>query len=64
LLPRVKIFYNVKSNSDEQVIKKCIKCGLGFGASSVGEIKRCLDLGCAAENIIFGNPIKTPLQLA
>ena len=64
MLPRVKIFYNVKSNSDEQVIKKCIKCSLGFGASSVGEIKRCLDLGCAAENIIFGNPIKTPLQLA
>lgn len=60
LLPRVEIFYSIKCNSDHQVIKRCLKCGTGFGAASVGEIKLSLDLGVKAENIIYGNPIKTP----
>ena len=44
-------------------MKRCLKCGTGFAAASVGEIKKCLDLGCNSENLFYGNPIKTSSQL-
>jgi ornithine decarboxylase len=58
LLPRVEIFYAVKTNTDSKIIQKCLQNGTGFDVASAAEITHALKLGANAEKCIYASPIK------
>jgi len=47
------IFYSVKANSNQAIIKLINSMGGGFDVVSTGELKRCLTAGVNPEKIIF-----------
>lgn len=57
-LPRVKPFYAIKCNPDQEMISMMIKNDFGFDCASQKEIQTVLDLGCKPESIIFAHPVK------
>lgn len=54
-----KVFYAVKANPDEKVIKLINKLNLGFEIASEGELKILSALGVSPERIISSNPVKS-----
>lgn len=62
-LPRVKPFYAVKCNPDEEVISLLAKLGAGFDCASKAEIDLVLGLGVAPHRIIYAQPCKTKSYL-
>jgi len=58
VLPMVKPYFAMKCNPDLEIIKLMIKLGSNFDCASKMEIKTLLDLGVAADRIIFANPCK------
>ncbi len=63
LLPRVKPFYAVKSNSHPFILKTFTDAGIGFDVASIQEMKTLLDMGVGPDRIIFANTVKTPEAL-
>ncbi|MCX7995936.1 MAG: type III PLP-dependent enzyme [candidate division WOR-3 bacterium] len=63
LLPRVKPFYAVKSNSHPFILKTFADAGIGFDVASIQEMKTLLDMGVAPDRMIFANTVKTPEAL-
>lgn len=62
-LPRVKMYYAVKSNPDIQIVKELIGLGSHFDCASQQEIKQVLELGSSPDKIIYANPCKTEQQI-
>lgn len=62
-LPRVKPFYAVKCNPDEEVIRLLAKLGSGFDCASKAEIDLVLGLGVEPSRIIYAQPCKTKSYL-
>ncbi|KAK4918957.1 Ornithine decarboxylase, partial [Elasticomyces elasticus] len=62
-LPRVKPFYAVKCNPDEEVIKLLARLGSGFDCASKAEIDLVLGLGVDPSRIIYAQPCKTKSYL-
>lgn len=62
-LPRVKPFYAVKCNPDEEVIALLANLGSGFDCASKAEIDLVLGLGVAPHRIIYAQPCKTKSYL-
>lgn len=62
-LPRVKPFYAVKCNPDEEVIRLLAKLGSGFDCASKAEIDLVLGLGVDPSRIIYAQPCKTKSYL-
>ncbi|XP_069355071.1 ornithine decarboxylase 2-like [Maniola hyperantus] len=60
MMPRVEIFYAMKSNDSDKMIKLAAALGLGFDCASPGEICKILKLGVSPQSIIFAAPCKTP----
>jgi len=58
LLPRVDLFYAVKTNNDSRILARCHKNATGFDAASRAEMESVLKLGVNPEKIIFANPVK------
>ncbi len=63
-MPKVKVFYAVKANPDERIIKTLSSLGSCFDVASDGEMLALTDLGVAADNMVYANPFKTPNGLA
>ncbi|MEO0162613.1 MAG: type III PLP-dependent enzyme [candidate division WOR-3 bacterium] len=63
LLPRVKPFYAVKSNSHPFILQTFADAGIGFDVASIQEMKTLLDMGVTPERMIFANTVKTPEAL-
>uniref|UniRef100_A0A7V3RIQ6 Type III PLP-dependent enzyme n=1 Tax=candidate division WOR-3 bacterium TaxID=2052148 RepID=A0A7V3RIQ6_UNCW3 len=63
LLPRVKPFYAVKSNSHSFILKTFAQEGIGFDVASIQEMKTLLDMGVSPDRMIFANTVKTPEAL-
>ncbi|MEO0107500.1 MAG: type III PLP-dependent enzyme [candidate division WOR-3 bacterium] len=63
LLPRVKPFYAVKSNSHPFILKTFADAGTGFDVASVQEMKTLLDMGVSPDRMVFANTVKTPEAL-
>ena len=61
-LPRVRLFYAVKSNSFLGIARHVIQKGHGLDVSSGHELSMALELGC--ERIIFSGPGKTDEELS
>ncbi|XP_050672225.1 ornithine decarboxylase 2-like isoform X8 [Leptidea sinapis] len=57
-LPRVQIFYAMKANDVEQILKMAVYTGLGFDCASPGEIDKVLQLNVNPLSIIFAVPTK------
>lgn len=62
-LPRVKPFYAVKCNPDEEVIRLLARLGTGFDCASKAEIDLVLSLGVDPSRIIYAQPCKTKSYL-
>ena len=57
-LPRVKPFYAVKCNPNQEMIKHMIANDFGFDCASKHEIDTILQLGGKPSDIIYAHPIK------
>ncbi|XP_023949201.2 ornithine decarboxylase 2-like [Bicyclus anynana] len=59
MMPRVQMFYAMKANDSDKMIKLAAALGLGFDCASPGEISKILQLGVSPRSIIFAVPTKT-----
>jgi ornithine decarboxylase len=63
-LPLARIFYAVKANPAEPVLRRLVSLGSCFDAASWEEIEMVLGAGAQAETVSFGNTIKKPVAIA
>lgn len=59
-LPGVKLYYAVKANPHEGIVRKLAELGSYFDVASDGEMQFLTELGIAPERIVYANPVKTP----
>ncbi|CAH2092232.1 unnamed protein product [Euphydryas editha] len=59
-LPRIQIFYAMKANDNERMIKLAATLGMGFDCASPGEINKILNLNVSPLSIIFAVTSKSP----
>ncbi|CAH2092235.1 unnamed protein product [Euphydryas editha] len=59
-LPRIQIFYAMKANDNERMIKLAANLGMGFDCASPGEINKILNLNVSPLSIIFAVTSKNP----
>lgn len=62
-LPNVEIFYAVKCNPDDIVLKLLSSMGVGFDCASKNEISKVINLGVSPDKIIYANPCKMINQI-
>ncbi len=58
LLPWAKIYYAVKANPAEEIIRLLVGLGSSFDTSSIYEVDDCLKAGAKPDAISFSNTIK------
>eukprot|EP01120_Amphizonella_sp_Union-15-10_P013216 TRINITY_DN610_c0_g1_i2.p1 TRINITY_DN610_c0_g1~~TRINITY_DN610_c0_g1_i2.p1 ORF type:complete len:241 (+),score=39.80 TRINITY_DN610_c0_g1_i2:61-783(+) len=63
LLPRITPYYAVKCNPDIYICRELARLGAGFDCASIGEIEIIESIGVSPDQIIFSNPIKSPMHL-
>ncbi|HBU06791.1 MAG TPA: ornithine decarboxylase [Candidatus Magasanikbacteria bacterium] len=64
LMPFAKIYYAVKANPMDEIVKLLEKKGSNFDVASIYEIDQCLRLGIPPERLSYGNPIKKVEHIA
>lgn len=64
ILPRVRVAFAVKANPNGAVLHLLAGCGFGADIVSGGEMRRALDAGIAASDIVFSGVGKTDRELA
>jgi len=62
-LPGVKLYYAVKANPNEGIIRKLAELGSYFDVASDGEMQFLTELGIVPERMVYANPVKTPSGL-
>lgn len=63
-LPIAQIFYAVKANPAEPILKRLIALGSNFDTASIHEIDSCLAAGADPARISYGNTIKKARDIA
>lgn len=63
-LPKVKVFYAMKANPAEAIVRKMGQMGSSFDVASDGEMLQLSKLGISADRMVYANPHKTPRGLA
>jgi ornithine decarboxylase len=63
-LPIAQIFYAVKANPAEPILKRLIALGSNFDTASIHEIDTCLAAGADPARISYGNTIKKARDIA
>ncbi|NLB83175.1 MAG: type III PLP-dependent enzyme, partial [Synergistaceae bacterium] len=63
-LPFAKIYYAVKANPNEAIIRLLIKKGSFFDIASIYELDFILSLGASPDRISYGNTIKKAKDIA
>jgi diaminopimelate decarboxylase len=61
--PRFSVFYSVKANPNQTILKHFLSKGAGLEVASGGEFCQAMQAGCRPENIIFAGPGKTEPEL-
>ncbi|KAF1745270.1 hypothetical protein MXB_2248, partial [Myxobolus squamalis] len=56
--PRIEVFYAMKCNPTQIIVKLLAKLGVGFDCASKTEIAHVLDCGVTPERIIYANTCK------
>jgi ornithine decarboxylase len=64
LMPRVGIYYAVKSNNDPHVVQALDGLVDGYDIASLGEFTQLQKLGVLSERIMYSNPVKVPQHIA
>lgn len=64
LMPFAKIYYAMKANPLDEIVKLLQKKGSNFDVASIYEIDQCLRLGITPDRISYGNPIKKKEHIA
>lgn len=60
----VKLFYAIKSFSDDEIIKTVDEYADGYDVASIEEIKKLLSLGIKPARMAFSNPVKSEDAIA
>lgn len=60
---RFSIYYSIKANPSQAVVKHFLSRGCGLEIASAGEFQRALDAGCAPDRILFAGPGKSEAEL-
>jgi ornithine decarboxylase len=60
LMPRVGIYYAIKSNSDSSFIKAIDGLVDGYDIASYGECSELESIGVPARRMVYSNPVKIP----
>ncbi len=63
-LPYAKIYYAVKANPDNEIIKALADKGSNFDVATIFELDQLLSLGISPEKMSFGNTIKKEQDIA
>ena len=64
-LPAVKIYYAMKANPHEEILKTLSGIGAGFDVASKGEIQGAIMAGAnARDDLIFADTVKDPKHIA
>lgn len=63
-LPGVKVYYAVKANPDERIVRKLASLGSCFDVASDGEMLALASYGIGPDRLVYANPVKTPSGLA
>ncbi|MDD4661660.1 MAG: type III PLP-dependent enzyme [Candidatus Pacebacteria bacterium] len=63
-LPYAKIYYAVKANPENEVIKTLDKKGSNFDVATVFEMDQLIKLGISTDRMSFGNTIKKEADIA
>jgi diaminopimelate decarboxylase len=63
LPPEFTIYYSVKANPNQAILKFFLDKGCGLEIASAGEFQRALQAGCSPKNILFAGPGKTEAEL-
>uniref|UniRef100_A0A182QGE5 ornithine decarboxylase n=1 Tax=Anopheles farauti TaxID=69004 RepID=A0A182QGE5_9DIPT len=65
-MPRVKLYYAIKSNDADAIVETIALLGGGFDCASQAELERVLNLGVPPASIIYAQPSKSvpSLQLS
>ncbi|TGJ67803.1 hypothetical protein EYR41_006906 [Orbilia oligospora] len=65
LLPRVKMFYAVKTNPNPRLLKYLVNhpMKIGFDCASHTEVAELLSLSVSPDDIIYANPCKAPSHI-
>jgi ornithine decarboxylase len=63
-LPGVHVYYAVKANPDERLVRKLASLGSYFDVASDGEMLALTSYGIAPDRMVYANPVKTPSGLA
>src|SRR5579864_2213523 len=60
---RFSIFYSVKANPNDRILRHFVARGCGLEIASGGEFKAALEAGCDPQRILFAGPGKTESEL-
>ena len=64
-LPAVQIFYAMKANPHEGILRVLLEAGAGFDVASRGEIEAAVDIGASPrDDLIFADTVKDPKHIA
>jgi ornithine decarboxylase len=63
-LPTARVFYAVKANPAEAVVRTLMSEGAGFDVASPGEVDLVLRQGADPGSLCYANPIRTPGDVA
>ena len=61
---RFSVFYSVKANPNQQILRCVLEEGCGLEVASLGELVQATSAGCSPEKIVFAGPGKTEYELA
>jgi len=64
LMPRVGIYYAVKSNNDPNIIKALQDLVDGYDIASLGEFRQLRKLRISPDRVMYSNPVKVPSHIA
>lgn len=64
VLPTPTVFYAIKANPDDALLRMLVDMGSSFDVASIGEIRSCLDAGAAVESLSYGNTVKKRAEIA
>lgn len=63
LLPRVEIYYAIKSNNDRKLLQTIDGLVAGYDIASAGEYRQLRELGVEPARILYSNPVKVPSHI-
>ena len=63
LSPRFDVYYSIKANPNQKILKFFVERGCGLEIASGGELFQALEAGCPPQSIVFAGPGKRDEEL-